>query len=76
MKQSTISLVFSAIILVWWAVGLFFPVARVNTAVLILIAVINLPWVASKIKSIEIPGGVKVNFRHEEADKREDDKQA
>jgi len=63
MKRSAISVALSVLVLIWCLAGLIYPAVGVNPVVLIVIAFINLPWLARRIESIELPGGVRIRFR-------------
>jgi hypothetical protein len=74
MRQLNISLAMSVIALIWWAAGLVFPTAHIDLSILFLLAVLNLSRITSIIKSIELPGGIKITFREEDPNASEVDK--
>ena len=50
------------------AVHLVFPKLAIDSTTVLLLALAVLPWLSPFLKSIELPGGVKLDFR--EAEKR------
>ena len=56
------------------AVHLLWPTAAIDGITLTLILVAVLPWVAPLFKSVELPGGVKVEFQELEKARERADK--
>src|ERR1700723_1202173 len=47
------------------AIRIFRPDIRVDTTTIILIGVAISPWLSSVVKGIEVPGGLKLEYRDE-----------
>ena len=62
MKRSTISWVITVGAITVAVVHLFWPAIKIDAITLILLAIAIVPWVASLFKTVELPGGLKIEF--------------
>jgi hypothetical protein len=63
MKGKTLAKILSLVALLLVLAHILFPNARVDLTTVFLLLVAALPWLAPLFKSVELPGGLKVEFR-------------
>lgn len=70
-KSYTLSITISAVALLFALAHLVFPNVEVDNATLTLLIIAVLPWLAPILRSVELPGGLKVEFQEFEKAKED-----
>ena len=63
MKKYGIHIAISVVALVLAAAHLLWPNAKIDVVILTLLAIAVLPWLGSIFRSVELPGGLKVEYK-------------
>ena len=63
MKLTTISIIISVVAVILAITHMIFPKIVVDTITLTLFIIAVLPWIVPLLKSVELPGGITIEFR-------------
>ena len=63
MNRSAFYLIMSALaVLIWLGAGWLFGGALGYSSLIVLVIIANVPWLITRVRSVEFPGVVKINF--------------
>ncbi len=71
MRLRYVRIIISGVAVVIALVHVLFPTVQIDTTTLVLLVIAGLPWLAPILKSVELPGGFKLEFQELQKAKEE-----